>query len=116
MEQDRILMKTELLIDARAELGEGPTWDARTQTLYWVDIHGKSVHRYQGGQDRVIQLDDMPGSIAPCENGHLIVSLTARIVDLDPESGKTTLLHTLDEEPAINRSNDGKCDPMGRFL
>lgn len=28
------------------ELGEGPHWDAATQSLYYVDIFGKSIHRY----------------------------------------------------------------------
>ncbi len=109
-------MKTELLIDARAELGEGPTWDARTQSLYWVDIRGRRVHHYHGGRDRLIQLEDMPGCLAPRPNGHLIVALPGKIVDLDPASGNLTPLYPFDDEPAINRANDGKCDPLGRFL
>lgn len=28
------------------ELGEGPHWDVETQSLYLVDIFGKSVHKY----------------------------------------------------------------------
>lgn len=28
------------------ELGEGPHWDAATQSLYFVDIFGKAIHRY----------------------------------------------------------------------
>lgn len=28
------------------ELGEGPHWDAETQSLYFVDIFGKSIHKY----------------------------------------------------------------------
>lgn len=26
------------MLDAGAELGEGPAWEAATRTLYWVDI------------------------------------------------------------------------------
>lgn len=29
-----------------AGLGEGPFWNARQQTLYYVDIIGASVHSY----------------------------------------------------------------------
>lgn len=29
-----------------AELGEGPHWDVDTQSLYYVDILGKSIHKY----------------------------------------------------------------------
>lgn len=28
------------------ELGEGPHWDIQTQSLYFVDIFGKAVHKY----------------------------------------------------------------------
>ena len=28
------------------ELGEGPHWDANTQSLYFVDIFGKTIHKY----------------------------------------------------------------------
>lgn len=28
------------------ELGEGPHWDAETQSLYFVDILGHSIHKY----------------------------------------------------------------------
>lgn len=28
------------------ELGEGPHWDAETQSLYFVDIFGNSIHKY----------------------------------------------------------------------
>ena len=34
----------ELVVDARAEVGEGPVWDDRTRRLYWVDILGSVVH------------------------------------------------------------------------
>lgn len=28
------------------ELGEGPHWDVQTESLYFVDIFGKTIHRY----------------------------------------------------------------------
>ena len=36
----------ELVLDARADLGEGPVWDARTGELLWVDIMAGLVHRF----------------------------------------------------------------------
>jgi len=27
-------------------LGEGPHWDHNAQVLYYVDIHGYSIHKY----------------------------------------------------------------------
>lgn len=34
----------ELVLDARAELGEGPVWHAAAGTLYWVDLFAGIVH------------------------------------------------------------------------
>ena len=109
-------MQPELLIDARAELGEGPAWEARTQTLYWLDIYGRSVHRYRDGEDRITPLGEMPGCAAPRPDGRLIIATPGQISMLDPDSGAISPLCALAEEPAVNRANDGKCDPAGRFL
>lgn len=111
-------MQTELLFDAKAKLGEGPTWDAKTQTLFWVDILGKRIHAWG---DVLTQLDDMPGCVVPSKNEHLVFSLSGpdgrfSFVDLDPASGRQTVLAVLDSEPPTNRFNDGKCDPAGRLL
>ena len=36
----------ELVLDARADLGEGPRWDSRRQRLLWVDIMRGRVHAF----------------------------------------------------------------------
>lgn len=38
--------KVELVVES-VELGEGPHWDVETQSLYFVDIFGNSIHRYE---------------------------------------------------------------------
>ena len=111
-------MQTELLYDAKATLGEGPIWDARTQTLYWLDILNKRI--YSGG-DILVELDEFVGCIAPRQNGGLILTKRFSFWMLDqtqdePASVRTTLLAPLVDEPSNNRFNDGKCDPRGRFL
>jgi sugar lactone lactonase YvrE len=106
-------MRAELVFDAQATLGEGPAWDAKTQTLYWVDILEKRVH---AGTQVLAELDDFVGCLAPRKNGHLLLGKRFAFADLDPASGKLTVLASLDSEPSTNRINDGKCDPAGRFL
>ena len=105
-------MKTEILYDVKATLGEGPAWDEKTQTLYWVDILGKRI--YAGGEV-LTELDDYIGCLAPTQNGHLIVGKRASFVDFDPATSQQTVLVTLPES-ATNRMNDGKCDPAGRLI
>jgi sugar lactone lactonase YvrE len=118
-------MKPELLFDAKVYLGEGPIWDARSQTLYWVDIFAKRIY---AGSELFAELHDYDflGCIAPREKGGLILALSgdaSHAVDgrfsfasLETGSANLTLLSSLTDESAGNRFNDGKCDPRGRFL
>ncbi len=122
-------MQAELLLDARAALGEGPAWDAKTQTLYWVDILAKRIHAFQDGRDIVLQLDETVGCAAPRRMGGLVAALRASFVTLEWGAARTlasgasagdgipprTFLASV-SEPASNRFNDGKCDPAGRLF
>jgi sugar lactone lactonase YvrE len=106
-------MKIELLYDAKATLGEGPIWDTRPQTLYWIDILNKRV--YCEG-DVLTELDDLVGCIAPRTSGGLVLTQRFGFASLDPDSLKVISLASLKDEPSNNRFNDGKCDPRGRFI
>ena len=106
-------MKLELLFNAQAYLGEGPVWDARTQTLYWLDILNKRI--YADG-DMLIELDEFVGCIAPRKSGGLVLTKRFSFWTLETDSAKSTLLFPLTDEPTNNRFNDGKCDPRGRFI
>lgn len=108
-------MQTKLLLDAKATLGEGPAWDAKTQTLYWVDILGKRIHAYKDGRDDFLQLDEYVGCVAPRRDGGLVAALHASFWTLDGRGHREALLASV-TEPASNRFNDGKCDPAGRLL
>jgi sugar lactone lactonase YvrE len=108
-------MQAELLLDAQAALGEGPAWDAATQTLYWVDILAKRIHLQRDGRDNFLQLDEYVGCVAPRRGGGLIATLHASFATLEWAAPKPTFLARV-EEPASNRFNDGKCDPAGRLL
>ena len=110
-------MNAELIFDAKATLGEGPAWDEKTQTLYWVDILEKRIY---AGTDLLVELDELIGCLAPRKNGNLILALRgyegrASFVDFDLGTPQQTVLASLSES-ATNRVNDGKCDPAGRFI
>lgn len=106
-------MQAELLFDAKALLGEGPVWEARTQTLYWLDILNKRV--YADGE-LLAELNDFIGCMAPRKSGGLILTTRFSFASLEVETTKLTLLSSLKNEPSNNRFNDGKCNPRGRFL
>ncbi|MBI5951684.1 MAG: SMP-30/gluconolactonase/LRE family protein [Chloroflexi bacterium] len=110
-------MKAELLLDAKATLGEGPVWDAKSQTLYWIDILKKRIY---AGTEVIAQLDKFIGCLALHPNGTLLTALSdgeglSSFVDLQPDSSQQSVLAAVNES-ANTRFNDGKCDPAGRFL
>ena len=117
-------MQPEIIFDTRATLGEGSTWDAKTGTLYWVDILEKRLHYHRRDENGFIQLEEMPGCLAPCKDGNLIIALSGtnesdkergRFARLEPATAQLTTLISIPESDN-NRFNDGKCDPAGRFL
>jgi sugar lactone lactonase YvrE len=111
-------MQPELLLDARARLGEGPTWEATRGLLYWVDIHAGTLHIFhpQDKTDSFINLGEPVGCVAACQSGDVIVALRSGFATLHLPTQKLTCL--VNPEPHLpgNRFNDGKCDPAGRFL
>lgn len=112
------MLRIELLIDARADLGEGPLWDIGEQRLYWIDSLGKTVHRCdaRGSERRSWNVPDHIGSMAIRAQGGAIVSLRDGFYTLDLNTGTCRkLVDTNADEPRI-RLNDGKVDRQGRFL
>ncbi len=100
-----------------AELGEGPCWDSRGKCLYYVDILGKKLLKYEAQSGDTVAYD-MPsyiGTVAPTEGSELVVALQDGAYLFNPESQKLELLCELEKENDNNRTNDGKCDPRGRF-
>jgi len=108
-------VQPELIYDAQAMLGEGPAWEAETNTLYWVDILHRRIHYHREGENSFFPLDEMPGCVAPAKDGTLLVAARAAFIRYDPATSAQTVLSYV-REPAGNRFNDGKCDPAGRFL
>ena len=106
-------MKAELLYDAKATLGEGPVWDANTETLYWLDIAAKRIH---ANAEVLIQSDETIGCLSVCQSGGLIFTKRFSFWTLELDSIQPSFVTTLENELADNRFNDGKCDPLGRFL
>ncbi len=116
-------MQLELLLDACAELGEGPAWDAAAGLLYWIDIYAGLLHVFNptDGTDRSLALGEPIGCAAPRQSGGLVLALRSGFALIDPPlpPGEVAQVRRLiNPEPRLsgNRFNDGKCDPAGRFL
>ena len=81
-----------LVLDAQAELGEGPLWDAARQRLLFVDIMRGHVHEFDpvAGRDRVIGVRQPVGAVACAEQGDWIIAAGRGFSRLDPGTGRVT--------------------------
>ncbi len=98
-------------------LGEGPIWDEENYSLIWVDITEGKVHELDVLEQRTRTLDvkDLVGSVALCDDGDLLIALKSGISLVDRKNGDIKKLLDPEEFLKDNRFNDGKCDPAGRF-
>jgi len=106
------------LLDVKAELGEGPAWDAARGLLSWVDIYAGHLHIYDpvSGEDHAHELGVLLGCAAPTRSGKLVLGLCDGLATF--ELATAQLAYLVRPEPHLpnNRFNDGKCGPDGRFL
>jgi len=90
----------------RAELGEGPRWDAAAGCLLWVDVERGELHR--GGE--TTGFGERVGSAAPTDDGDVLVATATGLVLAGSGETLARFPHGAD-----TRANDGACDPAGRF-
>jgi sugar lactone lactonase YvrE len=95
--------------DVRTRLGEGPRWDGRR--LLWVDIEGQAIHRSDGDP---VPVPAMVGAVAPWAGDVVLAALADRLAAVDLATGAVDTVVELPSAPGV-RSNDGACDPLGRF-
>jgi sugar lactone lactonase YvrE len=107
----------ELVLDARAGLGEGPLWDDGRGVLWWLDILVGEMHAFDPGTgaDRAWQVGSAVGAAVHRSDGLLLLGLADRIAAFDPETGSLETVAALPSDPAPLRCNDGRCDPDGRL-
>jgi sugar lactone lactonase YvrE len=107
----------ELVLDAKAQLGEGPIWDADRARLLFVDIMRGHVHEFDPstGHDRVVEVGQPVGAIAPTVRGDWVIAARDGFFRLDPETGTVTLIAHIEKDDSATRMNDGNVDARGRF-
>lgn len=113
-------MQAELLVDARNGVGESPVWLAAEQALYWVDIPGRRLQRWQPAQGRATSwaTHEMPGCIAPHADGGWVGAMESGVFHLRlHEDGRVdaSLLAPVEHARGGMRFNDGRCDRQGRL-
>jgi sugar lactone lactonase YvrE len=105
------------VVDAKAVLGEGTIWDPERNVLWWIDIWGKLIHRYDPatGAERTWSSPEFLGCIGLRAKGGLVVTMVSGFYFFDPASGRFDPIVDPEADIAITRFNDGKPDRQGRF-
>lgn len=103
-------------------LGEGPLWNARDQSIWWVDILGPAIHRLTPatGARQTWPMPAAVGSFVFRPGGDLVVGLRSGFQLFDPKhsdkgGGAFTMIAAPEADKPKNRPNDGKCDRDGRY-
>ena len=106
-----------LAVASASLVGESPVWHPREQVLYYCDIAGHRLQRFdpKSGDLRHWEFDTDVASLAPKVDGSLLLAMRTGIFRFDPQSGERRLLAKAPYDPKTERFNDGKCDPQGRF-
>jgi sugar lactone lactonase YvrE len=110
-------MIPELVLNAQAQLGEGPLWDDRRQRLLFVDIMRGHVHEFDPAteSDRIHMIGQPVGAVALTTRGDWVLATKSGFSRLDPEMGDVSPVATVEADQPRNRMNDGNVDSRGRF-
>ncbi|CAN7436505.1 SMP-30/gluconolactonase/LRE family protein [Phenylobacterium sp. LjRoot219] len=101
----------------RCMVGEGALWYADEQALYFLDITGRKVHRYDpaAGTTRSWETPSAVGAMALRQRGGAVVAMKDAVWGLDLATGDFAPIAQLEGAPARATFNDGKVDRRGRF-
>ena len=104
-------------VAAAALLGESPVWHPREQVLYYADIPGRKLQRFdpKSGDLRHWEFECEVASLAPRMDGTLLLAMRDGLWHFDLASGERVRVAEPDYDPGTERFNDGKADPQGRF-
>jgi len=106
------------ILEVRNILGEGILWDSRRRLLWWTDIQGRQLHRYDWA-GRTLDCIATPDRVASfglvADSEKFITAFACGVALYDP--GAQTLEWLESSAPLAPgvRFNDGRVDRHGRF-
>ena len=108
----------DVAVDVRADVGEGPHWDAASQSLWFVDLTSGTVLRYGqvSGSVTTFSLGQEVGAVLPRRTGGLVLAVRDGIAVASESGEGFEIKAPVEFENAANRMNDAKCDPVGRLF
>ena len=109
-------MKAEHVLTVGAQLGEGPLWSPRENALYWIDIVGRSIHRWNpsSGKRDTAMFSQWICALAHRAGGGLIGAVEDGIAFIDFENAEFEVIANPLPDRSV-RFNDASCDRRGRY-
>lgn len=107
----------ECVFQARAQLGEGPSWIPWLRKVLWIDIEQSRVHLFDpvSRSNQTFDIGCHVGCAVPGANGNVFVATAKGFGELDLHSGRLSWITHPEAHLPGNRFNDGKADPAGRL-
>lgn len=111
------LSPVECVLDAKSQLGEGPTWWPRIKRLVWVDIEKSRIHLFDPAtrQNDTYEIGSHVGCAVPGSNGDIFFAGAKGFGQLNLATKAITWITHPESHLPGNRFNDGKADPAGRL-
>lgn len=105
-----------ILSDHVCELGEGPSYDPATNTLYWFDIvNGLLVEHRSGSGTKTHALGRMASAIAVIDGDRQLISTETGLYVRETATGRLAPHTAIEADNPATRSNDGRVHPCGAF-
>ncbi|RWI87756.1 MAG: SMP-30/gluconolactonase/LRE family protein [Mesorhizobium sp.] len=100
--------------DHICQLGEGPSYDPATETLFWFDIvNGKLLEKPLAGALKIHDLGVMASAIAVIDDARQLIATEIGLQVRDVATGKSTLHTPIEADNPLTRSNDSRVHPCG---
>lgn len=108
---------TTVLCDERCHLGEGPTYDATTDTAWWFDIVERRLFeaRLDTGRITIHSIGVMGSALARIDVDRQLLVADDGLYVREVADGRMKLLCSLEAENSVTRSNDARVHPSGTF-
>jgi sugar lactone lactonase YvrE len=107
-----------VLSTSRDRVGESPVWSVAEQALYWVDIEGRSIRRFDWASQtqQSWTLPERVGCIALSTRNTVIAAMESGIFEVTlAQFPVLNLLASVQHATSNMRFNDGRCDASGRL-
>ncbi|ASY61887.1 1,4-lactonase [Sinorhizobium sojae CCBAU 05684] len=111
---DLIPFSGQILCDFTSELGEGPTYDQRTDTAWWFNIKGQELHELHlaSGHKTIHPLPFLGSVLATIDPTRQLIASDQGLFIRDTVNYQLSPFATLEDKPG-NRSNDGRVHACG---